>query len=222
MFGKKKNNGGGKAGTGLYEMSESVYDERAEAGLLACIMHDGSEEEPVGIMGRAMMELKPEVFYYLKNRVIYEAMLELWFDQEPVDTITLAKQLVAAGELEKVGGYKGLNEIDNLIETTAHWRHWLNIILFKWKQRKINRYGNEISEAALKPAKNEAEVLERIGKPLDKLNGMKVSEKGNSLAEVAELVIEEEGKRIEGKEDEIDRSRWIYWMPRFLKKYSLP
>src|SRR3954452_2326023 len=48
--------------------------------------------------------LKPEDFYRERHRTIYESMLSLYRDGEPLDHLTVAEHLRERGKLEGVGG----------------------------------------------------------------------------------------------------------------------
>ncbi len=48
--------------------------------------------------------LKPENFYKEAHQQVYEAILELFDNSEPVDLLTVTNQLRKNGNIEKVGG----------------------------------------------------------------------------------------------------------------------
>lgn len=48
--------------------------------------------------------LKPDAFYRLQNRWIYEAILSLSEHREPIDFITLTEELRRQNRMEEVGG----------------------------------------------------------------------------------------------------------------------
>ena len=51
-----------------------------------------------------VLKLKPENFYRPAHRIIFEAVCELNLRRIPVDQISLADTLNAAGQLDAVGG----------------------------------------------------------------------------------------------------------------------
>src|SRR5690349_23026242 len=53
--------------------------------------------------------LRPEDFYRERHGVIYQAMLELYNQSEPVDVLTVTDLLRRAGKLEDVGGQAGVD-----------------------------------------------------------------------------------------------------------------
>src|SRR5205807_4779749 len=48
--------------------------------------------------------LRAEDFYRDRHAVIYEAMLALYNDSEPVDVLTVTDRLRTAGRLDEIGG----------------------------------------------------------------------------------------------------------------------
>src|ERR1700741_4112026 len=48
--------------------------------------------------------LRPDDFYRERHALIYEAMLALYNESEPVDTLTVIDRLRQLGKLEQIGG----------------------------------------------------------------------------------------------------------------------
>src|SRR4028118_1101638 len=55
--------------------------------------------------------LKPGDFYRDRHRAIYEAMLALYHDSEPIDVLTVSEHLRTAGRLEEAGGKASGDEL---------------------------------------------------------------------------------------------------------------
>ena len=53
----------------------------------------------------AIEKLKPESFYRDDNKLIYEAISNLYNRSEPIDLVTVKDELTAMGSFEKIGGY---------------------------------------------------------------------------------------------------------------------
>jgi len=51
--------------------------------------------------------LKAEDFYRERHRIIYESMLALYRETEPIDVLTVSEHLRSTGKIEEAGG-KGL------------------------------------------------------------------------------------------------------------------
>ena len=70
----------------------------AEQRVLGALLLDGGMVAPV------MEVLRPEHFYRMSHRAIYEAMLDLFDRTEPVDILTLVDSLKKMGKLDVAGG----------------------------------------------------------------------------------------------------------------------
>jgi replicative DNA helicase len=78
----------------------SVYDERAEAAILgACIL-----ERRVPLEVPAVGELRREDFYLEKHRAIWEAMIYVSAQGQPLDPVTLRQCLRQLGKMKTAGG----------------------------------------------------------------------------------------------------------------------
>src|SRR5437763_14795117 len=58
--------------------------------------------------------LRAEDFYRERHGVIYEAMLALYNESEPVDVLTVTDRLRQAGKLEEGGGAASVDELTGL------------------------------------------------------------------------------------------------------------
>ena len=72
--------------------------------------------------------LIPEDFYKNAHAKIYEAMLELYNNREPIDILSLASRLEETGQLEKIGGRTYLTTLANSVPTASHIVYYAKII----------------------------------------------------------------------------------------------
>src|SRR3989344_8714009 len=59
--------------------------------------------------------LEPRDFYKPSNRIIYQAMQELFERQEPIDLLSVTSKLREKEKLEETGGHGYLTEIINTV-----------------------------------------------------------------------------------------------------------
>jgi len=102
--------------------------------------------------------VKPESFYAEKHRIIYEAMLELFSKNEPIDLVSLSARLKERSRLEQIGGSSYLTEIVNLVPSASNARHYADIIHRKFMMRQLIQAANQISELGY----DETEELEKM------------------------------------------------------------
>jgi len=64
--------------------------------------------------------LEPRDFYKPIHRTIYEAMLDLFARNEPVDLLSVSSRLKDKEKIEEIGGRSYLTEVINTVPTAAH------------------------------------------------------------------------------------------------------
>lgn len=72
--------------------------------------------------------LRPDDFYREQHAVIYEAMLALYAESEPVDHVSLVERLTQAGRLEEAGGRAAVDALAGTVPAVAHARHYARIV----------------------------------------------------------------------------------------------
>lgn len=110
----------------------------AEQSVLGAMILD---REAINI---AVEMIKPEDFYKEAHREIFEAILNLYNKNEPVDLITLAEELKRRGTLENIGGVTYLADLSSGVATTANTKYYCKIIEEKSTLRKLIKSCNEI------------------------------------------------------------------------------
>ncbi len=98
---------------------------------------------PVSI-GRVVEFLKPDSFYKPAHKLIYEAVLELYNKNEPVDIVTVSEFLRNNENLEKAGGRAYINDLALNVVTTANVEFYAKIIQEKEIKRALINAGSEI------------------------------------------------------------------------------
>jgi replicative DNA helicase len=72
--------------------------------------------------------LRPADFYRQQHSDIYEAMLGLHGQREPIDLVTLGEELGRRDRLEPVGGPAYLASLMNAVPTAVHVEHYGRIV----------------------------------------------------------------------------------------------
>src|SRR5688572_26839907 len=72
--------------------------------------------------------LKPSDFYRAQHADVYEAMLALHGQREPIDLITLADELKRRDRLDAVGGPAYLTTLMESVPTAVHVEHYGRIV----------------------------------------------------------------------------------------------
>src|SRR3954466_12984181 len=72
--------------------------------------------------------LKPEDFYRERHRLIYDAMLRLYREGEPIDVLTVTEQLKQRGQLDDVGGESSVDALAGAVPSVANARRYAQIV----------------------------------------------------------------------------------------------
>ncbi|PIP29689.1 replicative DNA helicase [Candidatus Kuenenbacteria bacterium CG23_combo_of_CG06-09_8_20_14_all_36_9] len=102
--------------------------------------------------------LIPEDFYKNAHAKIYEAMLELYNNREPIDILSLASRLEETGQLEKIGGRTYLTTLANSVPTASHIVYYAKIIQKKSTLNRLIRAATEIVQLGY----NEGEEIQKV------------------------------------------------------------
>ena len=68
--------------------------------------------------------LKPNYFYHNQHVLMYEAMVQLYKKNEPIDIVTLSAELKKMDTLDKAGGRANVVSIANAVPTAANVDHY--------------------------------------------------------------------------------------------------
>ena len=78
--------------------------------------------------------INPSDFYKEAHKIIYESMLSLNSNNEPIDLITLIEELRKEGHLDNIGGISYLTSLSTIVPTTSNVKYYANIVKEKLKQ----------------------------------------------------------------------------------------
>ncbi len=92
----------------------------------------------------AMERLRSEDFYAPGHQLIYEAMIELGEDNQPIDLVTLTASLQDKGQLEEIGGVSYLAKLATGVPTAANIDYYAQIVEEKSLMRRLIRTATEI------------------------------------------------------------------------------
>ena len=111
----------------------------AEVSLLGSILLDKDA------MLKVADVVGPEDFYKDGHRRIFEAILELYGKNEPVDLLTVGNRLEEKGRLDGIGGRSYLAELVNTVPTASNVASYASIVHRKAVRRRLLGAANEIS-----------------------------------------------------------------------------
>ena len=110
--------------------------------------------------------LRPSSFYREDNRLIYEAILNLYNNSEPIDIITLKAELESTGKFEQIGGLEYLASLPDKVPTTANVQKYINIVEEKGILRNLIKTANEIIELGYDPTEDVEDIMDNAEKKI--------------------------------------------------------
>lgn len=113
----------------------------AEAAVLSAMLID----KDAAVKG--IEKLKEEYLYRSSHKIILRTMQELFMETTEIDAITLIDRLERANLLEKVGGIPYINELSNVVVSSANFDYHLGIVVEQALLRQLIVASNGIIEA---------------------------------------------------------------------------
>src|SRR4030043_1343544 len=126
----------------------------AEMSVLGSLMLDKDAIIKIADLGH------PDYFYKDANRLIYETMLELFEDREPIDVLSLSNKLEEKKNLEKIGGAGYLTDLVNSVPTASNVAHYAKVVQKKSLLRKLISAASDIIELGYEEAEDVEKVLD--------------------------------------------------------------
>jgi replicative DNA helicase len=142
--------------------------------------------------------LQPDAFYKEGHKHIFEAIVQLFTETQPIDLLTVSAQLRKNGKLDLAGGDFYLIQLTQKISSSAHIEFHSRIILQKFIQRSLIRISTEIIEASYDETTDVFSLLDQAESKLYEVtqgNIKRSSETAQSLVLQAKKRIEEISKQ---------------------------
>lgn len=134
------------------------HSTEAERGVIGCIILS-----PVDCLPICIDKLtSPEVFYDLRHRTIYEAMLYMFEQKEAIDTITLMQTLRDTMKLDEVGGLPYLTSLPDSVPSAANLDYYIEIVREKHTLRVAIAGASGIVRDAYDSTGSVDEVVDKI------------------------------------------------------------
>ena len=108
--------------------------------------------------------INPSDFYKEAHKIIYEYMLKLNSNNEPIDLITLIEELRKEGHLDNIGGISYLTSLSTIVPTTSNVKYYANIVKEKSVMRQLIKASNEIINLGYDASTDVQEILDKAEK----------------------------------------------------------
>lgn len=132
----------------------------AEQALLGCILIENSA------ISKVVSILQPDSFYKPSHSKIYKVMLELFEENETIDTITVVDKLQKSGELENVGGAYYIAGLSTETASSENVEYYGKIVSDKSTLRHIISTSIDLSTLAYEGTSEVTDILDKAEQKL--------------------------------------------------------
>lgn len=155
----------------------------AEKGILCSVLTDPDAMEAV----RGEM-LSASDFHHPHHAAIYESMIDLYERNEPIDTVTVANNLMEKGKLEMVGA-NSLALIEEFLPTAAAVLSYVRLVKGKSALRRLIAAAKTITEKAYAQNQDVSEVLDEAEQTILSIRESTAKKGIISLKELSEVAV---------------------------------
>ncbi|WP_054951123.1 replicative DNA helicase [Numidum massiliense] len=120
--------------------------------------------------------LVPEDFYRQAHQRLFQVMVTLSENSEPVDLVTVTAKLSDENLLEEVGGVTYLTELANAVPTAANVEHYAHIIEEKAVLRKLIHVATHIASTGYAASEDVSEIIAEAEKRILSLSEKRTSD----------------------------------------------
>lgn len=110
--------------------------------------------------------LKPENFYKDANKEIYQSIIDLFNESEPIDLLTVTSQLKKNGKLEYVGGSFYVTQLTTRVNSASNIEYHARIILEQSIKRQLIEVSGEIQKEAYEDTTDVFDLLDNTEQSL--------------------------------------------------------
>jgi len=103
--------------------------------------------------------LEPDDFYSGAHKIIYSAILDLTAEGKPCDVVTVGEMLEHRHQIDQVGGFGELVNIQDITAGTSNIKAYIEIVKNRSKLRALLRASIEISDSVFNGAPSEVDQI---------------------------------------------------------------
>ena len=114
--------------------------------------------------------LKVGDFYKDDHNLIYETMLELYEEREPLDVLSVSNKLEEKEKLEQIGGSSYLASLVNTVPSAANVAHYAKVVQKKATLRRLISAASRIEEMGYDEKEDVEKVLDESEQKIFKVS----------------------------------------------------
>nr|WP_241265076.1 replicative DNA helicase [Algoriphagus aestuariicola] len=135
--------------------------------------------------------LKVESFYKDSHKVIFQAILDLFTESQPIDLLTVTTQLRKSGTLEIAGGAFYVTELTSKVASAANIEYHARIITEQSIKRELIRISGEIQKDAFEDTTDVFELLDKMEQSLFEISEKNIRKNYSDMRSIMRDAIKE-------------------------------
>lgn len=140
--------------------------------------------------------LKVESFYKDSHKVIFQAILDLFTESQPIDLLTVTSQLRKNGALEIAGGAFYVTELTSKVASAANIEYHSRIITEQSIKRELIKISGEIQKEAFEDTTDVFELLDKMEQSLFEISEKNIRKNYSDMRSIMrEAIIELEARK---------------------------
>ncbi|MDP2926993.1 MAG: replicative DNA helicase [bacterium] len=156
----------------------------AEQSVLGCLLIDQNA------IIKVVDFLKPRDFYRAIHHEVYQAMMDLFERNEPIDLLSVSSRLKEKEKLEEIGGTSYLTQLVNTVPTAAHTLNYAQIVQRKRILRDLIDASHEINQMGYDESEDVEVLLDQAERKIFSITQKSLSQKFLSIKESLEEAFE--------------------------------
>lgn len=138
----------------MAEVKVPPHSDEAERSVIGAMLLD--KEAVVDVVEF----LKAEHFYNEKHGRIFDVMVDLYQERDPIDVVSVAERLKKKKSLTEVGGATYLNELVSNVPTAAHAEHYGKLVRDHYTKRQLISVSAQISSMSFDESGDVRQILD--------------------------------------------------------------
>jgi replicative DNA helicase len=136
-------------------MRVAPHNREAEESVLGAIMLSAEAANLV------MDKLEPDDFYVPAHQAIFEAIVDLYNANQPIDALTVSDALHRRGELDRIGGAGYLSDVMDAVPTASNIEYYAGIVEEHGLRRRLIQAGGALGDLAVMTDQEISVVLDQ-------------------------------------------------------------
>jgi replicative DNA helicase len=135
--------------------------------------------------------LKPEHFYKESHKEIYDAIVTLFKESEPVDMRTVVNQLRKSGKLELIGGAYYIAELTAKVSSAANIEYHARVIIEMAIKRDLIQIASQIHHDAYEDVTDVFELLDKTEQSIFQISDSNLKKNYDNMRNLMARAIQE-------------------------------